>query len=255
MIELATRTLAFFRDNLPSGQWLALGTVPALAWAFGCLAFAGHLKTRRGWRTGYTRKVFHFLIFGSVVAIQTLGGLRGVCFFGVATSLVVFWAVLQGDGHPLYEAMAREKDAPHRTYFILTPYLATLLGGLTASILFGHGAMVGFLVTGLGDAIGEPVGTRFGRHPYRVPAPRGVVATRTREGSAAVFTACLIALVIAVWLIPAYRPSGSNLAWLPAIALASAAVEAIAPHGWDNALLQIVPSWLVWLTLGLGGAS
>ncbi len=255
MTELATRTVAFFRDNLPSGNLLTLGTLPAFAWALTCLTLAGYLKTRRGWRTGYTRKVFHFLIFGSVVAIQALYGIRGVCLFGAATSVVVFWAVLQGDGYPLYEAMAREKDAPHRTYFILTPYLATLIGGLTASILFGHGAMVGFLVTGLGDAIGEPVGTRFGRHPYRVPAPRGVVATRTWDGSAAVFTACLIALVIAVWLIPAYRTSGSSLAWLPALALVSTAVEAIAPHGWDNALLQIVPSWLAWLTLGPGGAA
>lgn len=255
MTGLTTRTVAFFRDNLPSGQLLALGALPAFAWAFACLTLAGHLKTRRGWRTGYTRKVFHFLIFGSVVAIQAWIGLRGVCLFGVATSLVVFWAVLQGDGHPLYEAMAREKDAPHRTYFILTPYLATLIGGLAASILFDRGAAVGFLVTGLGDAIGEPVGTRFGRHPYRVPAPKGVVATRTWEGSAAVYAACLVALVIAVWLIPAYRPSGLDWGWLPIIALASAAVEAIAPHGWDNALLQVVPSWLTWLTLGAGGAT
>jgi len=38
---------------------------------------------------------------------------------------------------------------------------------------------------GWGDAVGEPVGTRFGRHPYRVPSLAGVPATRTLEGSLA----------------------------------------------------------------------
>jgi hypothetical protein len=33
------------------------------------------------------------------------------------------------------------------------------------------------------------------------------------------------------------------------IALACAFVEAISPHGWDNATMQIVPSWLAGLFL------
>jgi len=46
--------------------------------------------------------------------------------FGAATSLVIAYALARGDGHYMYEALAREKDAPHRTRFIVEPYLATL---------------------------------------------------------------------------------------------------------------------------------
>lgn len=76
--SIATVT-AFFADNVPSPRVLALGGPPALAWAWLCLRFAAWLKWRRGWRTGYTRKIFHFLIFGSVVAIGTIWSTRGVC--------------------------------------------------------------------------------------------------------------------------------------------------------------------------------
>jgi hypothetical protein len=43
----------------------------------------------------------------------------------------------------LYEAMARETDAPHRTHYIIVPYFATLIGGLASNILFGPVAVVG----------------------------------------------------------------------------------------------------------------
>ena len=38
--------LAFFFTNVPNLKMLAIGGPPALAWAFACLAFAGHLKKR-----------------------------------------------------------------------------------------------------------------------------------------------------------------------------------------------------------------
>lgn len=252
-MNLVNTLLGFATDNLPSVRALALGGPPALLWALASLALAAHLKRRRAWPTGYTRKVFHVLIFATVALVQHRWGLPGVCLFGLATSAVVFAAVWLGDGHPLYEAVAREKDAPHRTYFILAPYAATLVGGLAASLLFGRAALAGFLVTGLGDAVGEPVGTRFGRHPYRVPTAFGVPSTRTWEGSAAVFAACTVALLLAVPGIPDCRPAGLAWLWIPAIALLSAAVEAVSPHGWDNALLQVIPTALVSVTLQNGG--
>jgi phytol kinase len=160
--------------------------------------------------------------------------------------MVIFYALLVGDGHLLYEAIAREKDAPHRTYYILAPYLATFLGGVTSNILFGEAALVGYLVTGFGDAIGEPVGTRFGKHPYRVPSLfTNVPATRSYEGSTAVFVVSLVAIILAFNVSPGLKGNEHSLLVFPGLALLSAGVEAIAPHGWDNALMQIVPSWCV----------
>ena len=54
----------FFSSNLPRWETLFLAGPPALLWALACLTLAGYLKCYRGWKTGYTRKLFHFLIFG-----------------------------------------------------------------------------------------------------------------------------------------------------------------------------------------------
>lgn len=159
-------------------------------------------------------------------------------------SLVILYAIIQGEGHFLYEAIAREKDAPYRTHYIVMPYLATLLGGIAANLLFGAGAIVGYLVTGLGDAIGEPVGTRFGKHRYPVFSLRRIKSTRSYEGSLAVFLVSLLAIALALqWINPAISIS-DNVFTIMAIAAASTVVEALSPHGWDNTTMQIIPAML-----------
>jgi hypothetical protein len=102
--------------------------------------------------------------------------------FGGPCTLTIFFAVQRGPGNMLYEALAREKGKPHRTFFILVPYFTTRVGGLAGNMLFGPIAVVGYLVTGLGDAIGEPAGTLFGGHHYRVPSLASAPATRSVEG-------------------------------------------------------------------------
>ena len=79
----------FFVANFPSLKALAVGGPAGLLWAAACLMLAGILKKRRHWPTGYTRKVFHFLIFGSVVVAHALWGTPGVCLFGGMTTVVI----------------------------------------------------------------------------------------------------------------------------------------------------------------------
>lgn len=74
-------TIDFFVDNFPSWQAIAVGGPLGLAWSFACLWAAGRLKQNRI-RTGYTRKTFHFLIFGSVAGLQWKLGTPAVCLFG-----------------------------------------------------------------------------------------------------------------------------------------------------------------------------
>lgn len=235
----------FFIENMPSWRAIAIGGPLSLGWSFAALWFAGILK-RRGVRTGYTRKIFHIFIFGMAAALQWLFDTSAVCLFGAMCSLVIFYAVWRGSGHLLYEAIARGKDAPRQTFFILVPYATTLVGGLAANIFFGPVAVAGYLVTGLGDAIGEPVGTRWGRHPYRVPSLASVPATRSLEGSAAVLLMSAVALVLAAALSPPIILSSHGWLKILVIAVASAGVEAVSPHGWDNATMQLVPTALVW---------
>jgi len=241
--------ISFFIDNFPSWRAIALGGPLGLLWAYACLYFAGYLKRKKNLRTGYTRKTFHFLIFTSVAAIHAIWGTPLVCLFGGMTTLVVFYAVFRGAGNLLYEAMAREKDEPHRTYYVVAPYFATLVGGLASNMLFGSVAVVGYLVAGFGDAIGEPVGTRFGKHTYRVPSFRGVKTVRSYEGSVGVFLACLVALAVALPLCAPSALTPGTWWMLPALALTCALLEAVSPHGWDNTTMQIIPAFLVGLLI------
>jgi len=236
--------LRFFVVNIPDVTTLVIAGPVALIWAAGCLIFAGLLKTRRKFKTGYTRKVFHFLIFGTVIVVHWLWGTPGVCLLGGMTSLVIAYALLRGSGNIMYEAMAREKDAPKRTYYIVIPYFATLIGGLLSNILFPSTAVFGYLVTGLGDAVAEPVGTRFGKHEYKVPAISGVSAIRSLEGSFAVFIVSVLALTICFALSHQLEMSGRALLIVVLISFISTLVEAISPHGWDNTTLQVVPALL-----------
>ena len=246
---LIDRTIAFFIANFPSWQDIPVGGSLGVLWSYLCLRFAGYLKLGRGCQTAYSRKAFHFLVFGSVVIIQMIWDTPMVCLFGGGCTLVIFYALYKGPGNVLYEAMAREKDEPHRTYYIVVPYVTTLVGGLVSNILFGRLAMVGYLVAGFGDAMGEPVGTRFGKHTYRVPSLASVKAIRSWEGSLAVFTASVVAIAISICLLPDLTFTGGSVVLVLMLALVSATVEAISPHGWDNATMQICPPFLTWLVL------
>jgi phytol kinase len=243
------RLIGFIVQNTPSWREVALGGPPGLAWSFAALWFAGWLQ-RRGARTGYTRKVFHFLIFSTVAVLEWRLGTPAVCLFGAACTVAVFSALWLGPGSLLYEAMARPKDAPHRTLFVVVPYFATLIGGLASNLAFGPVALAGYLVTGLGDAIGEPVGTMFGKHVYRVRSLSSVPATRSLEGSAAVFLMSAAALVVAAGVSPEITLGHFAAGKVLAIAAACALVEAVSPHGWDNLTMQVIPSALAWAWLG-----
>jgi phytol kinase len=248
METVLERLSAFVSANVPTWSSALAGGPPALAWSFAALWFAGWLQ-RRGAAAGYTRKVFHFLIFSTVALLEWRLGTPAVCLFGAACTVVVFTALWRGPGSLLYEAIARPADAPHRTLFVIVPYCATLAGGVASNLAFGPVAVAGYLVTGLGDAIGEPVGTMFGTHRYRVRSLSSVAATRTVEGSAAVFVMSAAALSLAAAVSPLITLGGAGVGKLLAIAAASAAVEAVSPHGWDNLTMQVVPSALAWAWL------
>jgi phytol kinase len=241
--------LTFIESNTPPIRTiLTLGPI-FLAWSYCCLSLAGYLKSKRRLKTGYTRKTFHVLVFLTAATLQQTLGLPLVCLFGAMTTLVLAYALWRGAGHPLYEAIAREKDEPYRTYYIIIPYLATLAGGIAGNLWFGPAALIGYLVGGLGDAAGEPVGTRWGRRRYTVPTLSSVKTTRTIEGSIGVFVASLVAVALGLLLAPGFTINPHSVALIPLIALGCALLEAVSPHGWDNATMQIGPVFLVALLL------
>jgi phytol kinase len=91
-------------------------------------------------------------------------------------------------------------------------------------------------------AAGEPVGTRWGKHRYIVPTLSQVKTTRSIEGSIGVFIASLIAAVVGMLLTPGFAFSARSLLTVLPIALVSAVLEAVSPHLWDNATMQLAPA-------------
>jgi phytol kinase len=244
------RIQAFVAACIPSATAIVVCGPLFLAWSACCLWWAAQSKRRWGLATGYTRKLFHLLTFASAGALQLVLGLPYVCLFGGATTAVLAYAVLRGAGHPFYEALAREGDAPYRTHYIVVSYLATLIGGLLSNFAAGPFALCGYLVCGLGDAAGEPIGTRWGRHWYAVPARSGTNVMRSLEGSTAVFVVSTLALITG--LVTLTGGERVAQAWLPVLFISAtcALVEALSPHGWDNATLQVTPSLLAMLLIG-----
>jgi phytol kinase len=220
----------------------------ALAYAAAAAIIVAWLHVRRRVRTPYTRKIFHFLILSAALIVQLRWGVQGTVVYGSVVVLMVLAAVLRGDGFAFYEALARPSDAPHRSLFIVAPLLTTAAGGVLANLLFPAWAFVGYAAVAWGDAIGEPVGTRWGRHRYRVPSLAGVVAWRSVEGSMAVLAASAAAAALALTLTGA--PAGQALRVGLFVGIATVLVEAVSHHGLDNLTIQVAAAAVAALLSG-----
>ena len=222
----------FIEKAWPSWQLWAYLLPAALLYGVAAAWLAGWLRVDKNWRVGYTRKLFHFCIFTAAGVLQLKWGLPVVVVFGTAISLLVLWAVYKGEQSNFYRALARPSDAPREKLFILIPLLTTAAGGVLANLFFGQWAAIGYLVGGWGDAIGEPVGSKWGKHRYKVPSMAGIAATRSIEGSTAVF---LVSAVVAFIGLQAQGLAPETaLKYALLIAGAATAVEAVSTHGLDN---------------------
>jgi phytol kinase len=238
---------SFLPGVIPDSEMIVFLGPFLLLFTGGAAWVAGWMRTARGLPVAYSRKGFHFLIFTMAGVLQVMGGLPAVMLFGGLVSLIVLYAVARGEGFPFYEALARPDDAPRRTLFVLVPLITTAVGGLLANLLFGATAIVGYLVGGWGDAVGEPVGRAIGRHRYRVPSFGGVPATRSLEGSAAVLIAGSLAAITGLLLrgVPVAAACGIGAA----CGLAGALVEAFSTHGMDNLTVQLAAAGAAFLLL------
>ncbi len=232
--------------RFPQAIYFALTSGAAIL-ASGLLA--GSLKRHAGWKTGYTRKTLHFLIFFTAVGLHIWGGMPAVNFLGLGMGIFVLLSVKAGDGNFFFEAMAREKDSPRRGYFVVVPYLTTAAGGLISNLLFAECAVMGYALCGAADAIAEPVGVRFGKHKYKVPSLKKVQASeRSLEGSLSVFVVSLaLSWLFFVYLyhLPVEKAGLSSLVLSTALVF----VEAFSFHGADNLTIQVTASGLTYLFL------
>jgi len=231
---------------IPDTTTLLIVLPLAVIYAIIAAGIAARMR-RNGVRAPFTRKTFHFLIISVAPLIQMRWGPSGVAAYAGVVAVIVMAAVAKGKGFAFYDALARPSDEPRASMFIVVPLITTALGGIIANVFFPLYAHVGYMAVAWGDAVGEPVGTRWGRHRYRVPSLGGVPAQRSIEGSAAVFTACVLGTLILLLV----GDIGIARALRTALAtgLVCASVEAVSHHGTDNLTVQVAAAaaatWLL----------
>ena len=155
-----------------------------------------------------------------------------------------------------FRAYDRAQDRPNTLTWIITQMVAgyLIILGLYAYChewrkdqLPAHAeysVLIPMVVNVFGDALAEPVGIYFGRHPYRVRAMwhKGRCCAgefkRTLEGSLVVYAFTLAAVAPSLKY-GLFTPGqyAVNMAVLPPLMTLT---EAIAPHTWDNPLITLV---------------
>ncbi|KAF0203692.1 MAG: hypothetical protein FD167_5642, partial [bacterium] len=116
---MLNRIISFFIENIPSLETIIFWSPIFIIWAYSYLQVIGYLKLTKKIKPDYARKPFHIIAFLTAFVLQKIYGLPLVLLYTAMTSLVVTYAVIRGENHPLYQAMAREKDAPYKTYYIV----------------------------------------------------------------------------------------------------------------------------------------
>ena len=113
--------------------------------------------------------------------------------------------------------------------------ISTGAGGVLAHLLAGQAAVVSYLVGGCGDALGEPIGIRWGKHP--LPLRSKLLGRRTVEGSLGVLAGSFVAAMGGLLLLGVGPVSAGMRAAV--IAPVVTMVEAISPRGTDNFTIQV----------------
>jgi phytol kinase len=252
MVDILTESILrifnfFFVDHFPD-VGLILKLLPiSILWVILALSMGNQLRIHYSWKVGYTRKLFHFMMFGTAGIFQYRWGIPGVFILGWAITGVLTYVLWKSANSAWFHVLARPSDAPYESRYIIYPYLATFAGGVASNLFFIPEAVIaGYLIAGLGDAIGEPVGTRWGRHPYKVPSyGTGKPHYRSLEGSAAVWIACLFSYLSVSMLY------NWDIQWIKLLTAASLATltEAFSPHGWDNFTAQFIGTALAFYLL------
>lgn len=222
-------------------------TLPIILLAIIAASLSGWMKVKMKIRTPYTRKTFHFIIFSAAGLLQYYFGLHAVSLLGGIVFVLVLITVIAGGRLWFYTALARETDKPHEKKFILFPLIATVAGGVLSNIFFPATAYIGYFVGGWGDAIGEPVGTKWGKHRYTVPTLFGVRATRSLEGSLAVMLVSSFIAFICLSNFSATFSFASIFSGSIICGIAAACVEAVSSHGLDNLTIQLCASGVLQL--------
>lgn len=217
----------------------------------------GRLVLEHGWPVGYTRKILAVTLYATPFVtgywwsagltwwtITLAAGINLLCVGLLSERFRSRSTVLA----TAFAAIDRPEDRPFTLIWLITAIAATwAVVMLWHATLPMHPAflMIAFFVSGIGDALAEPVGLRFGRHTYTVRAlGTARLYTRSLEGSACVFLSAVVGLVLAhqfagkfllgVSFASVFPVTGQFALTLVLVPLFATIAEARSPHTWDQ---------------------
>jgi dolichol kinase len=209
---------------------------------------AGILATRYGVLVNYTRKIGHFAAFLVPVFVTDLFAFRATPATTLASGAVLLGllGLLSKPGRSrsrilmtIFRSFDRPEDRPYTLLWLTTQLVAGYTVIITFGVVFSRMDMlrliyIPILVSGIGDGLAEPVGVRFGRRKYQVPAIfSSRTYERTLEGSACVF----VTSVAVILLFQSAFTTTQLWTALATVPLLLTLAEARAPHTWDQPFL------------------
>jgi phytol kinase len=210
----------------------------------------GLLVRHKGIKVNYTRKINHFALFFIPVFLRSVfpherSFVRFIigCVIGTLILLIYFKPIRKKISiiATMFLSFDRPEDRPNTLWWLFTQILVSYIILVPAVIFFVQNGLAGLiwiplLIVAFGDGLAEPVGIRFGRHKYETYAFFSKKKyVRTLEGSACVFLASIIVVVV-------FHSSFTQLQFIIALAFIPflmAFVEAFSPHTWDTPTLYL----------------
>jgi len=253
VITESLSVVSFTTDSVMDRFQLATAGSLALIFFVACYTtyfFCGKLVDRFHVRVAYTRKLMHCVTFALPWTLQQAFGLQAnlrvaiIASFLVPLHLLVFVAPIRRRSKfvaTMFRGFERPEDRPYTLRWMITQFAASyfVYAALYGAMIYRNVTgwmIIPLLVMGIGDGLAEPVGVRFGKHPYTTTALNGKRSYhRTWEGSACVFvTGVVVTLACYRWFTP-----WQLFIALAVIPLSATLLEAKAPHTWDQPVMLL----------------
>lgn len=231
-----------------------IGLGVSYVYAFGLLIFAEAVRRWRGFPQDFTRKIVHI---GAGMWVFGVVGLFDNWYIGIIpfVSFIILNYIFYR--YKFFGAMDATDSTPGTVYFALSISLLFLAFWRTGSPTDrGYIAVAGTMAMTWGDAMAAIIGKRFGRHHYTVSN-----VTRSFEGSAAMFVAATIAMLLTILFVPGSFMSplttapGLGTALLASVlaALLATGAEAFSPAGTDNISVPLLAGLTVFAVVTVLG--
>lgn len=210
---------------------------------------ANYLANNKQWKSSSTRKFNHFGIsFISIISFSFVP-LENTTITAVFTSIgiLLIYIISANSKNPYLSSIInsniRERDIPNGKFFVFLPLITGQIALYFCLIMINPILVkIAFCSMGFGDGLAEPIGTKYGKHQYKVKDYFwNKENIKSIEGSSAVFLISLFSCFLFTYLY-----FNKSLIINISISLTYSSfitfIEAISPRGLDNFLIILMGS-------------